>query len=104
MWYKANDNKVSFDVIWSDIDYMQDYEDFTISNTYDVKVMKDVCNLDDPLGVRWVPIIDAGVKYTGDSGMSGVKKDLFVKSAVTGNSLIGCVWPGAAYFVDWNNP
>jgi hypothetical protein len=35
--------------------------------------MKKVTNLTDPLGVNWVPIIDAGVKYTGNPGIDGVK-------------------------------
>lgn len=83
---------------------MQDYEDFTISSTYDVNVMKSVTNLTDPLGVRWVPIIDAGVKYSGKFGTRGKQEGLFIKSAVTGEALIGCVWPGAAHFVDFNNP
>jgi len=34
--------------------------------------MKNVTDISKPLGVRWVPIIDAGVKYTGDSGLKGV--------------------------------
>lgn len=25
-------------------------------------------------------------------------------SAVYNKALIGCVWPGAAYFMDWNKP
>lgn len=48
MWYKANENKVNFDIIWSDIDYMQEYEDFTISDKYDTNVMKKVTDLNDP--------------------------------------------------------
>jgi alpha-glucosidase (family GH31 glycosyl hydrolase) len=66
--------------------------------------MKTITDLKDPLGVRWMPIIDAGVGYIGDSGLTGNEKDLFIKSAETNESLIGCVWPGAAYFVDFNNP
>lgn len=40
----------------------------------------------------------------GDSGLTGENKELFIKSELTGDSLIGCVWPGAAYFMDWNKP
>lgn len=34
--------------------------------------MKEVTDLKNKYGVRWVPIIDAGVKYTGDAGVAGV--------------------------------
>lgn len=33
--------------------------------------MKEVTNLNNKYGVRWVPIIDAGVKFTGEAGVSG---------------------------------
>lgn len=31
--------------MWSDIGYMKNYEDFTISEKYDVQVMKNVTDL-----------------------------------------------------------
>lgn len=55
-------------------------------------------------GVRWVPIIDAGIKYKGDSGEKGRKQRLFIKSSITKKALIGCVWPKAANYMDFNNP
>lgn len=55
------------------------------------------------LGVRWIPIIDAGVKYSGDSGEKGKEMKIFIKSSITGKDLIGCVWPGAAHFLDFNH-
>ncbi|KRX02081.1 Glycoside hydrolase, superfamily [Pseudocohnilembus persalinus] len=98
-------NYISFDTLWSDIDYMQDYEDFTISNKYDTDQMKTVTDHEkNPLAVNWVPIIDAGVKITGDGGQTGQSEGLFITSKVTNEPLIGCVWPGAANFVDFNNP
>lgn len=50
---------------------MKNYEDFTISDDYNVNVMKLVTDLDTFNGVHWIPIIDAGVGYIGDSGLTG---------------------------------
>ena len=51
------------DTIWSDIDYMKAYEDFTIDEAnFKIEDMKQITNRTDPKGVHWVPIIDAGIK------------------------------------------
>jgi alpha-glucosidase len=75
--------------MWADIDYMQDYKDFTVDQTnfgdlgtymHDLKVSNKV---------KFVPIIDAGVAerlasiddypaYT-----SGVDQDIFIKSGAS---------------------
>lgn len=66
--------------------------------------MKKVTDLSDPNGVRWVPIIDAGVAVASDSGKEGLYRRAYVDSHARDGALIGCVWPGAAYFMDWNHP
>lgn len=81
IWENANKSNIAFDTLWSDIDYMEKYEDFTISNQYNVNLMKKVTDLRNNDGVHWVPIIDAGIGYVGDSGLTGEDKDLFIKSA-----------------------
>jgi len=53
--------KIPLDTIWSDIDYMRDYVDFTYNNdTY--KGLPDfVKDLHDKYGMKYIPIIDAGI-------------------------------------------
>lgn len=81
VWKKANENNIPLDIMWSDIDYLQDYQDFTVSSKYDVDVMKNVADLSKPEGVHWVPIIDAGIGIKSDAAQEGVQKDLFIKSS-----------------------
>lgn len=58
--------------MWSDIDYMYNYYDFSIDTSrYNTTVMKNVTNISTPLGVRWVPIIDAGIATPSAAGISG---------------------------------
>lgn len=51
-------NKIPLDTIWSDIDYMIDYEDFTINEElFPLDRMKNITNK-----YHYIPIIDAGIK------------------------------------------
>jgi len=56
-------------------------------------------------GVHWVPILDGGVFANGSSGISGnMDYNVFIKSGYSNNqAYVGCVWPGYAFFVDYNN-
>lgn len=54
--YEAN--QLPLDTIWSDIDYMIDYEDFTINDKlFPLDRMKNILSR-----YRYIPIIDAGIK------------------------------------------
>lgn len=92
------------DVIWSDLDYMIDKEDFTINSQ---KFPYDEFNswLKDGK-IRWVPIIDAGVsrKYRHEQGYDeGIRRDVFIKNK-DGGVMLGTVWPGESHYVDWFHP
>lgn len=92
------------DVIWSDLDYMIDKEDFTIDST---KFPFDEFNtwLKDGK-IQWVPIIDAGVsrRYRHEQGYDeGIKRDIFIKNR-DGGIMLGTVWPGDSHYVDWFHP
>ena len=51
-------NNLPLDTIWSDIDYMIDYEDFTIDeNRFPLDRMKAITDK-----YHYIPIIDAGIK------------------------------------------
>ncbi len=94
------DNHIPLDMIYMDIDYMQDFKDFTLNeeNFKDfpgfVQEMKDK-------NIRLIPIIDAGVKV--EDGYSiyeeGVEKQYFCKRE-DGSNFVAAVWPGDTHFPD----
>lgn len=96
-------NGFPIDMIYLDIDYMQDYKDFTINEKRFpnfpafVKEMKD-------RGIRLIPIIDAGVKV--EEGYSvyeeGVEKGYFCKDK-NGEPFVVGVWPGDSVLPDFFN-
>lgn len=64
------DNKIPIDTQWVDIDYMQDYKDFTFNQAdylgqpgafFGLRDFIDY--LHDHLNMKFVPIIDAGISY-----------------------------------------
>lgn len=101
---KFREIEIPVDVIWSDLDYMIDKEDFTINaQRFPIKEFNDWLR-DEKL--HWVPIIDAGVsrKFRHEVGYAeGIKRDIFVKNN-RGEPLVGSVWPGESHFVDWFHP
>ena len=98
------ENHIPIDMIYMDIDYMQDFKDFTVNekNFPDfpefVKEMKDQ-------ELRLIPIIDAGVKVEKDYEVyeEGVKNNFFCKRE-DGNDFVAAVWPGDTHFPDMLNP
>ena len=91
------------DMIVLDIDYMENYKDFTINGERFpdfpafVKEMRE-------RGIRLIPIIDAGVKV--EKGYSvyeeGVKNNYFGKGE-DGEPFVVGVWPGDSVFPDFLN-
>lgn len=98
--YQSND--LPLDVIWSDIDYMVQYQDFTIDETrYNLDSMKKF--LDDS-ALRFVPIIDAGIAVGNNTAAKeGARRNIFIKSS-KGGDLWGKVWPGDVHYVDYFHP
>ena len=100
--YKEND--LPLDMICMDIDYMQDYADFTVNK----ERFPDLAKLSADLkaqGIRLVPIIDAGVRIDPNDPTctEGVEKGYFCKKA-DGTPFVAAVWPGKAYFADFLRP
>lgn len=97
-------NNIPIDMIYMDIDYMQDYKDFTLNeeNFSDfpafVREMKQQ-------GIRLIPIIDAGVKVEEGYPVyeEGVEKGYFCKRE-DGSEFVAAVWPGDTHFPDVLNP
>lgn len=96
---------IPLDVVWSDIDYMKEYADFSIDPVNYAGLGKFVEKIR-KRDIHWVPIIDAGIKYGKDDPyyVLGEKMNTFIKSAVKKRTLVGKVWPGAAVFPDWYHP
>ena len=98
------DNHIPMDMLYMDIDYMQDYKDFTLNEenfgdfpafVQDMKEKK----------IHLVPIIDAGVKVKEgyDVYEEGVEKGYFCKRE-DGSDFVAAVWPGYTHFPDVLNP
>jgi alpha-glucosidase (family GH31 glycosyl hydrolase) len=100
------------DNMFSDVDFMDNYKDFTYDSKYNYKQLPEfIANLTSK-NMQWIPIVDAGIaKRPHDlyDGMSystykdGVAKDVFLK-APNGEVATGRVWPTDASFVDWFHP
>jgi len=99
------DHNIPLDVIWSDIDYMINYLDFTIDEKrFPIEGLQAMLSDFDK---KWVPIIDAGI---GTSNISqniayekGLEKDLFIKNK-QGKNLQAWVWPNETVFPDFFHP
>lgn len=91
------------DSIYLDIDYMDNYKDFTINKDSFKDMKKLVKNMKEK-GIHLVPIIDAGVKQEKgyDIYEEGVKNNYFCKTK-DDKLFIGAVWPGKAAFPDFLN-
>lgn len=98
---------IPLDVMWNDIDYLDNYADFTV----DAKRYKDlgdfVTNTLHKNNQHYIPIIDAGIAYKPNSDYKiydeGAKDGVFIMDYTGKNAFIGKVWPGDAVFVDWTH-
>lgn len=94
---------IPLDSVCLDIDYMDEYIDFTISDERFpdfenfVKRMK-------AKNIHLVPIIDAGVKIKEGYEVyeEGLRKGFFCKKE-DGKELVAAVWPGRVHFPDFLN-
>ncbi len=97
------ERRIPADVIWMDIDYMNEFRVFT----WDESQFPDPADLNaylDSIGFSNVWMIDPGVKnedgyFVADSGDA---IDAWVKTA-DGETYTGYVWPGECVFPDYTN-
>ena len=92
---------IPLDSIYLDIDYMENYKDFTVSSRRFPDFPEFVKEMSGR-GIHLVPIIDAGVKIEEgyeiyDEGVAG---DHFVKDE-KGEPFTAAVWPGRVHFPDF---
>lgn len=102
---KYKEANIPLDSICLDIDYMEEYEDFTI----DTEKFPDLKGLCDDLkkdGIRLIPIIDAGVKVKKGYSVydEGIEKDYFCKKEDGKTPYAAGVWPGRSHFTDFFRP
>lgn len=95
------ENEIPLDGIYLDLDYMEDFKDFSLSAER-FPHFKEMAMAMKEEGVHLIPIIDAGVKI--EEGYSvyeeGIQGDHFVKTA-EGKPYVAAVWPGKVHFPDF---
>lgn len=99
-------HSLPLDVMWTDIDYMEMYRDFTLSAEDFGDLPDSIKNWRENNNIRYIPILDAAVAYEpGSSGTAyqrGQKKNVFIKDPNDSSKpFIGKVWPGPAVYIDW---
>lgn len=106
------EQNIPLDTQWVDVDYMQDYKDFTY-NDYDFygnsgkgafSGLREFVDGLHQKNMKFVPIIDAGIAWRPGQNYSaydeGIKQNIFLK--LKNNALAGGkVWPNEAVYPDF---
>ena len=96
------DRKIPCDVLWLDIEYMNEYRVFTW-NTQKFPDLPGMLAKAKADKLRVITIVDPGVKFEPGYPVfdDGLAKNLFCKTDA-GNLYIGQVWPGRTAFPDFS--
>ncbi|MCR5203172.1 MAG: alpha-glucosidase [Lachnospiraceae bacterium] len=91
-------HNIPLSMIYMDIDYMEDYKDFTVSSERFPDFKSFVESMKDD-GIKLIPIIDAAIKVEEGYEVyeEGKEKGYFCRDK-KGNDFIGAVWPGRSVF------
>ena len=100
-------HELPLDVLWSDIDYMENKKLFTLDQAHfpAAEMRRLVESLHDD-GRRYVVIVDPGVRIESDYGSfeRGLRDNVFINDPSGTTPVVGKVWPGLVHFVDWAHP
>ena len=97
-------HQLPIDMVYLDIDYMQDYKDFTV-NAERFPAFEQFVQKMKAEKIHLIPIIDAGVKIEKGYEIyeEGLEKGYFCKRE-DGSAFVAAVWPGWTHFPDVLNP
>ena len=100
---KYREADIPLDAIFLDIDYMEEYKDFTVSKERFGDLPQLIAEMKEK-GIRLVPIIDAGVKIQKgyDIYEEGLEKGYYCVDK-DGKPFSAGVWPGLTHFPDFLN-
>ncbi|WP_251860039.1 TIM-barrel domain-containing protein [Clostridium sp. Marseille-Q2269] len=100
---KFIENNIPCDAIYLDIDYMENFKDFTIDKNAFPQFKEFVQRLKHK-GFRLIPIIDAGVRIEKgyETYEQGIKNNYFCMDK-DGKPFVAAVWPGRCHFPDFLN-
>jgi alpha-glucosidase/lysosomal alpha-glucosidase len=103
---KYKEYGIPLETMWTDIDYMDGYRDFTFDPVhFPVPKVRAFIQKLHKNGQKYVLIVDPGIKI--DKGLPsydrGISQDIFMKNA-DGSLFVGNVWPGYVHFPDFFHP
>lgn len=98
------ESNIPCDTIYMDIDYMDNYKNFTIDESKFPNFPEFVIEMKE-VGIRLIPIIDAGCKIEEgyDIYEEGVENNYYCVDK-DGKPFVGAVWPGKVHFPDFLKP